>query len=323
MRENDVASIRLQYKKFLEAWECGNENLLDTCVTELPFAYVSMYGHAYNLDQIKKWFKNPGPEGSEFRIIPLQDTILTKENEAQQYAVVLGMITSGEEHIAFGGSFMNHYEKTESGWVLEQIRFQLQSDDGMKREWLDEEGIVHRELGRGNRNLLGEWLGVDERVGAFQDKIEHSGELMITPELDAPWRVIKKPDNTMNDEEAIKDVLCRVTAAYDFLAMMLAVPAFHECASIDIGGMFGTMNKRETLGYLKEFRRALPRSFSGVVIDSLNIENNHAYAVVSVWAPEAYQIGKESPCFIKDSYEVEFEKKKESWTILQIKPHIV
>lgn len=317
MREKDVEEIRLQYKKFLQAWEEGAKDQLDECVKDLPFAYVSMYGHTYSREQIKEWFCNPGPAGSKMSILPMQDTILTLDREAQQYAVILGMITKGEEHIAFGGSFMNHYELTEAGWVLETIRFQLQSDDGMREETLDADGIVHRILGEGNRALMGDWLGVDERVGAFQDKIEHSGELVITPEIDAPWRRIQKPDNSMTDEEAVIDTFCHISAAYDYLAFMLAVPALNEDATVDVGGMFGPMNRRDALGYLKELRKSQPRSFTGLEITSLKLDGEKASAVVRVTAPEAYHIVEDKVSFEKDIYAVELRREKDRWTIVK------
>ena len=221
MRENDVAMIKECYRNFLKAWETEDSELFDKCLKSIPFAYVSMFGHTYSADQVKKWFVNPGPEGSQLKLYPLQETILTQKDEAQQYAAVIGVIRKDDRHIAFGGSFMNHYENTENGWVLETIRFQLQSDDGNKEEYLDAEGLVHRIPGEGDRNLFGKWLLVDDRVGFFQDKIEHSGDLMITAEMDAPWRVIRRPDNTMTEEEQINDVICRTSCAFDFFARMV------------------------------------------------------------------------------------------------------
>ena len=294
--------IRTVYGNFLKAWETGEGELFEQCLKETPFAYVSMYGHCYDGRTIGQWFRNPGPEGSELHLQPLQQTVAVRDDVAQQYAVILGTISQGQKHITFGGSFMNRYEKIGGEWKLETIRFQLQWDDGMKEETMDEEGIVHRTTGDGDRTLFGEWMGVDERVGAFQDKIEHSGETVITPEIDAPWRIFPQAENGMTDEEAMLDVLCRTSCAYDFLAMSIAVPAFSENALVDIGGLYGPMNRRDALMYVKEMRRGMPRCFSGFAVDDAKVTDTTAAARLQLAAD-----GSE--------YEVSLAKENGHWMI--------
>lgn len=158
-------------------------DVLKEILTEDCIADYSTYGSTTGIDNIIEMLKWPGPE-CQVKKTTIWNFVArsNKEGYGQQYAYIqaINAIDDGMNIFPFtyGGRYCNSYIKTEQGWKISHIRFDLVYADGntcfVENHW---------KLIEGDR---------------------HSGHRpMIVPELDNPWDVIKEDCEPQTDEEQI------------------------------------------------------------------------------------------------------------------------
>ena len=319
----EAEQIRDCLRTFVKAWESGNGDLLDRCIQEEIYAYFSIFGNCYTGNGLKQWLCNPAEKDEEAEMRLYNETSLICGEKAYQYAALIGFFAErGKEkvrHIGFGGSFCNVLKKTDGKWRLETIRFELQSDDGMKAERLSEDGRIICEEGPGDRTMFGGWKFVNDRVGLFMDPVEGQGEHVIMAELDAPWFLAKEKKTEEDAREQIMELFSRYCFAYDFSCFLLMRDIFLPDAVICLGAG-EEVDVREGVARLKLMRQGSPRSFHAGKLEKADIGGDRAVCEVVRMSPEKLLLteteeGRLKADFQNGTYRIQLKKRDGEWKI--------
>lgn len=177
---------RAIYRAFRTLMECirsDNYSMLKEICTDDCIAEFSTVGKMVGPEAIAKGLKWPGPE-CNVRKVQIWNFVArsNKDGMGQQCAYVQNCMAVDDGvnlfPFLYGGQFCNSYVKTEEGWKISHIRFDLAYEFG------------------NNLFVRGAWKLMDPAV--------YNGHWStINAELDAPWYVIPEDCEPQSDEEAV------------------------------------------------------------------------------------------------------------------------
>lgn len=318
---NDAQEIRGVLEQFLQAWASGEVDLLDGCVAKEPFVYFSTHNNCYTLGQLKQQLLYTGKEKNVSQMRLVNELSRISGNQAVQYGIMIGLFADEDSHLAFGGSFTNKLVKTDSGWLLSKIRFELQTDDSVQSYSLDAEGHVASVPGNGDLAFIEKWQKVNTAIGLFVDQDPTQGPHTIMGECDAPWYCIPEPDNDETQEEAIQNLFLRYCYAFDFNTPDLFEGVFATDCSF-LSNQAGKLNQDKAARYLTIVRQASSRAFHAVNFDEVQVNGNSAVLKATRLCPEAATVhpgenGDVTANMDTGQYELALKKEGGCWKIGQ------
>jgi hypothetical protein len=241
---NPVVSSRAEIQKifsdFSLALETNNISSIKNYFTPEAVASFSNLGDFKGVNAIIKGLNRCGPEQDVVRNQVTNSYVAVSDGRAQQSAYMTGILANdiGKEELdsfLFGGHFVNTYARTNEGWKISHLRFQL--------DWQ-----------LGNIGYATNWKLADGVVGWHQKTVTPT----ILSELDAPWRVFPNPNERGTDEEQVAETYIRYSWALDQADFSLLTTVFTEDAKADMSP-FGPMNgRREIVSLLKILRSGQP-----------------------------------------------------------------
>ena len=310
---NESAQILKPLEKFVD-FSCGKEKNLDNCIVDEPFVSANIFGYLYCKEDIKMFF-NTGNAKLKIKIYNHVEN--KKENVAYQYATIIGLFSDDSSHLAFGGTFVNKLIKEDIGWMLKDIKFNLQFSDDIGKTHLNKNGLIFRSSGYGNKAFIKKWKTIDDRIGHNMSELPNMGERMISPDFDTPWYIIKKSDLELSDEEQIKELVYKFAYSFD-------LATFHGTSEIftdDVKFRWYDVefdNKRDTIGYLKLLKKSTPRSHNSFDIKDIKIDGQKAFLSANKIAPDLRNLRNVSSDFnqwISGAFNISFVKESNKWKI--------
>jgi hypothetical protein len=234
------AEIQKIFSDFSLALETNNISSIKNYFTPEAVASFSNLGDFKGVNAIIKGLNRCGPEPDVVRNQVTNSYVAVSDGRAQQSAYMTGILANdiGKEELdsfLFGGHFVNTYARTNEGWKISHLRFQL--------DWQ-----------LGNIGYATNWKLADGVVGWHQKTVTPT----ILSELDAPWRVFPNPNERGTDEEQVAETYIRYSWALDQADFSLLTTVFTEDAKADMSP-FGPMNgRREIVSLLKILRSGQP-----------------------------------------------------------------
>ena len=213
-KKSDYAEIKDAFSKFIKSWETNNMDGLDEVVAVDTYANFSIFGESCSRDLLKNNLKTRTRKTTYSRFLINNYVCLIEGNRAQQSAGISALMSdsSGAEyaHYCFNGLFANSWVKTEKGWQMQSIRFDLLTDDAniLTR---DETGFFITVKGTGDLSFVENWAPIIDKNGFYFGTRLNA----ICAEYDAPWNVIKNRDNIGTDEEQIEELFFKYCFAID------------------------------------------------------------------------------------------------------------
>lgn len=188
-------AIFVCFAKLVDAIRSNDFSELENILTKDCVAEYSTCGTAQGVDEIKKMLKWPGPE-CNVKKSTIWNFVARSNNEGfgQQSAYVqcVNAIDDGKNifPFTFGGQYCNSYVKTNEGWKISHIRFDLIYADGntcyVEDKWI----LIEAEKYTGHTPV-------------------------IVAELDAPWYVIPEDCEPQSDAEQIFELQFKKTFGFD------------------------------------------------------------------------------------------------------------
>lgn len=270
---------------FLKAWE-GDVQRLDSCLSEEPYAYFSNLGVAYTRDEIRNWCAGK-EKGLKLHI--MNHVTWEEQGKGYEYATVIGLFAKEAvvpRHLAFAGTFVNELVCEKDEWKLRVIRFDLQCEDSVAETTLSREGILYRAPGYGDVQFISNWKKIDDRIGHNMTAIPGAGQRMISPDYDTPWYKAGHMA-AENDAEKVKELLYMYCYAFDLATFPLLRDVFDE--SVKYSNAYADVewtNRRDTIGFLKMYRKVTPRAHHSVMFEEVKIQGDEATVAAVRIAPE-------------------------------------
>lgn len=278
---NDRLEINEKLQTFIEAWESGKTDCIDETMVEAPFTNFSIFGPVYSREILKCRLRDSGRS-----VVPSQfglsnQVCRVKGSRAQQSAVLTGVFADGvREDYRFCGMFVNSYVRTEEGWRISSLDFDLM-EDNTAAVTFDKKKRIYRTK-RGSKELaLPEWNLIEDEAEVYNGCRLPS----ICGELQAPWLVIPEPPEDMTDEEAIRDLFYRYAFAVDQRTVSLLTDIFVDGAAMKLStyGEFGREKGIQSLRWLKS--RLGPRGQHVADFTHIRMDDKFAEAVVKCDSP--------------------------------------
>lgn len=188
-------AIYLCFAKLIDAVRSQNFSELYNILTEDCIAEYSTTGKAQGIKNIIEMLRWPGPEcnirkSTIWNFVARSDT----RGNGQQSAYVQNIMAIDDGvnvfPFTFGGIYCNTYIKTEEGWKISHIRFDLVYADGNSCFVLNNWTLVEAEKYSGHKPA-------------------------IVAELDAPWYVIPEDSEPQTDAEQIFELQFKKTFGFD------------------------------------------------------------------------------------------------------------
>ena len=249
-RQEDYDEIKRLFTQFIHAWESGNTEEMDMCVSADVYARFSMFGEGCLSRQSLKLQLGAYSQAPDYKKFKVHNFVcLIEGNRAQQSAGLSGVFTdrNGQERYWFTGMFTVSYIKNAAGWRMAQIHFELLNDNtvDMKRDSGGRISIVPTKQSPFVKN----WISINDRIGWF-----HKCPLpVVSGEYDAPWFVIENRENVGTDEEQIRELFYRYCFGLDMNVFLLWDEIFLPDSVVNFK-MFGPMNKRRATDVMKLMR---------------------------------------------------------------------
>ncbi|WP_171004877.1 nuclear transport factor 2 family protein [Enterococcus hulanensis] len=145
-------------------------------------ADISMTGHFESVQEVSKGLQWPGPIMDIQRITIWNFVARSHNGIAQQSAYVQCIYAKKESQFihpfVFGGHFVNTFKKTDNGWKISNLKFDLMYESG------------------NNSFVKDHWNLID--YGIF-----YGHKPIINAEIDSPWHVIPHDEEEQTDVEKI------------------------------------------------------------------------------------------------------------------------
>ena len=286
-RAEDYNEIKSNFQKFTEAWSSGNMDLIDEAVKGDAKSYFSIFGSERPLSRIalKENLAIRTHKTTYARIDINNYVCLIEGNHAQQIAYLNGLWSDDSdgkyEHYCWSGQMANHWVKTSDGWRMDELRFDQNLDDYHMLGRGDDLGFILLD-GPGNIEFQSNWLGIQDRVGWFQGCRLPA----ISAEFDAPWFVIKNPENIGTDEEQLQEMFAKYCFAIDNDCFVLFKDVFSEYLSASI--FWGTQDRRQITQTLKINRSGSRRCQHTGKMGKCVIDGDTAYYTVYNKSPVTF-----------------------------------
>ncbi|MDE5910206.1 MAG: nuclear transport factor 2 family protein [Lachnospiraceae bacterium] len=247
--------------QFVEALRIGQPKRIRNLCTEDCLADMSTVGSLVGVDAIVEALKWPGPE-LQIRKSAIQNLVIRNDGRiAQQSAYVTNIFAQddGEQvyPFVFGGIYCNSYIKTENGWKLNHIRYDLSYEFG------------------NNSYVKDHWTLLDY-------VIYHGHEPMINTELDAPWVVIPEDAEPYTDEEQIIDAWFKYAFGLDLGDYYLTKDAATDDIVLEFSSHKGHGVHRGMRAYnnfLKSIHHKESAIFHGVRVGVVKVTGDEAIIV--------------------------------------------
>ena len=250
-RETDYNEIKAKFRKFANAWASTQVDALDDVILEDAKSYFSIFGSEKPLSrQLLKENLAIRTHVWDYARIDINNYVcLIEGNQAQQIAYLNGLWSdntdSNYQHYCWSGQMANHWVKTSEGWRMDSLRFDLNLDDYniLGRREDDLSFILNK--GPGNIEFQSNWIGITDKLGWFKGTPLPA----ICPELDAPWFVIKNPENIGSDLEQVEELFYKYCFAIDTDCFTLFTQTFSPYLIANI--FWGSQDFRQLLQTLK------------------------------------------------------------------------
>lgn len=236
--------IESVFAAFVEAWRSGNQAALAGLLTPRATAHLSHLGRFTGASVTAEGLVRRAPETSLTRYRTTNSYVAVSGSTAQHSAYLLGTLADEREDgrtdgrldaFLFGGHFVNTYLRTERGWLIDRIRFDL--------DWQ-----------HGNRAHAAGW----SFAGRTADWPNERQAPAILSELDAPWHVVPEPTERGSAEEQVAETYIRYAWALDQADFGLLATAFTADAKANLAP-FGRLDSgRDIVVALKELRTGQP-----------------------------------------------------------------
>ena len=280
-REMDYNEIKANFRKFADGWASGEVDLLDDAVMPDVKAYFSIFGpeRAMARSALKENLAIRTHTTTYGNIDVNNYVCLIEGDHAQQIAYLNGIFsddTDGNyEHYCWSGQMANHWVKTSKGWRMNEMRFDLNLDDYQMLGRRDDDLSFIINKGPGNIEFVSNWLGIIDKAGWFKGTRLPT----ICPELDAPWYVIKNPENIGTDEEQLAELFYKYCFAIDTDCFLLFTETFSPYVTASI--FWGTQDFRQLLQTLKLNRAGSRRCQHMGRFGKCTVNGDHAYYEVN------------------------------------------
>lgn len=246
----DYFQIKEKFSGFVKSWETGKVEDIDAYVLADVVAYFSIFGpFALSRETLKSNLKQRTHEVTYARFEILNYVCLIEGERAQVASDMNGLMSDDTDgvysHYGFNGAFVVSFVKKEIGWRMSEIKFDLRVDDA---EILgrDKNGAFCLTQGTGDLSFVKNWLPIQHEPGWR----EGCRLPAISAEYDAPWYVIKNPENIGTDEEQIEELFYRYCFAIDNDCFQLFDAVFTDDCTVTMLP-FGYLNKRALTDILK------------------------------------------------------------------------
>lgn len=188
-------AIYLCFATLVDALRSGELDILREILTEDCIAEYSTTGKAQGISNIIEMLKWPGPD-CNVKKSTIWNFVARSNQEGQgQQSAYIESIMAIDDGVnvfpfTFGGVYCNSYVKTNTGWKISHIRFDLVYADGNSCFVLDHWTLVEAEKYSGHKPV-------------------------IVAELDAPWYVIPQDCEPQSDAEQIFEIQFKKTFGFD------------------------------------------------------------------------------------------------------------
>lgn len=186
-------AIKQVFETFIDILETDRLDRLAEVVDPEVEAVFSTTGTSSGIEQLAANLKWKGPKLNVSRQRITNLVIRTDGDEAVQsaYVMVLVGVDNGRQLYPFeyGGKYLNTYRRTETGWKIKSIRYDL--------DWE-----------KGNTYFVKDWTLIDYKIYAGHTP-------SICSEFDAPWRMIPESDEPLSDEEQIVETMFKYSWGLD------------------------------------------------------------------------------------------------------------
>lgn len=314
----DYTAIRENYDKYIKAWETAEVDVLEQIIVDRPTVEYSIFEPLYSRAGLMEKLKKQPRKPTYARFTTLSYTCLIENGVAQQSAGLLGYYGDDKGkaygHYAFTGYLVNRWERFEDGWKMTELRFDLRTDDG-SMGMRNEKNEYIRVKGAGDLDFVSHWTPIQESLDVYDGCRLPS----ICGDLDAPWLVIKHPENQPNDAEQMQELLNRYTFMIDTATYALLPDLFTEDCSISLSQL-GEMNFRKAVKMLKQMSGIATRIHHMAEIVDLKITGDFARATAYRRAademfPYAYGKETEKTDFVAARYTLMFRRDNGKWRI--------
>ncbi len=191
MRKRD--EIREVFETFVAALEEFAPERLRGCTTEDVAGHFSHVGETRGQEELVRALTWKGMPMNVSRRQIVNFVVRTDGDKACQsaYEMVLMGYDNGSFLFPFeyGGKYVNTYVRTEEGWKISEIRYDL--------DWE-----------KGNTYFAKDWRFLDYKIFAGHKP-------MISSEYDSPWAAVPENDEELTDEEQISEVMFRYSFGLD------------------------------------------------------------------------------------------------------------
>lgn len=279
--KNDRLEIYEKLQTFIKAWESGDTDSIDETMLEAPFTNFSIFGPVYSREILKYRLRGSckGPVPSRFRLT--NPVCRVQGDHAQQSAVLSGVFVDGSrEDYLFCGMFVNSWVRTEKGWKISRLDFDLM-DDNTAVITFDKKKRIHKTKHWEGGLALPDWNLIADEAEVYDGCRLPS----ICGELQAPWLVIPEDPKDMTDEEAIRDLFYRYAFAVDLRTVSLLPDIFVDGAAMKLStyGEFGREKGIQSLRWLKS--KLGPRGLHAADFTHIRMDDKFAEAVVKCDSP--------------------------------------
>ena len=317
--EQSYEEIKNNFEAYIKAWETRKVDLLDQVMIENPFVSYSIFDPIYSREILKERLKVLGKNPTYSRFLIKAYTCLIEGERAQQSAGLIGYYgdDSGKEysHYAFTGYLVNSWQKFEEGWKIIDAKFDLVTDDGTMG-MRNEAGDFIRVKGEGDLDFVPGWNRICDDKSVF----DGCHLPCICGDMDAPWLVIKNPDNTFrSDEEEIQALMNRYTFMIDTDTYALLPDLFTPDCSVSMSQL-GEMTYPTAVRMLKQMSGVAIRCHHMAEIVKLDVDGDYAKAIAYRRAademyPYKYTKETENVDFVAARYTLMFRRDHGKWRI--------
>lgn len=238
MTRQDYDEIKQVFERFIEDWKTRNTDDLKNCFVQNVKCYMgtckdSTDGGRHSLNGVSG-FVNELPQCSYLHMNIYNFVCRACETVAHMSAVVTGVAAAKEEWrtCEFSFLFANGLVKTEDGWRINEIRFDLTEAKGDFLEFMEP------------------WYIGDSKAHWF----EGVHLPMICGDLDSPWIRIPKCEQILTEEEQICEAFAQYAFGIDTVSFQNLESVFCEDLLINMAP-FGSMDKRTSMQTLKFHRQ--------------------------------------------------------------------
>lgn len=313
----EYAAIKESYLKYIKAWETRNVDVLDEIIIPSLHVNYSIFEPIYSRAVLKERLKTIAIEPTYARFSTQAYVCLIEGNKAQQSAVLMGYYgVDGAQykHYSFGGYLVNSWEKFEDGWKMTNMKFDLAVDDGSVGMRNEKNEFV-RVKGAGDVAIVANWTPIQEDLGVY----DGCRLPMICTNFDAPWNVIKNPENQPTDEEQIQELMNRYTFMIDKNGYELLPDLFTPDCSVSMSQL-GEMTYPTAVKMLKQMTGIATRLLHMAQIVKLDIDGDFAKAIAYRRAademyPFEYTKETEKIDFVAATYTLMFRRDHGKWRI--------